>query len=45
MESNDIQLETVSLKPHWPGKERRICYLLARCRVWRTMICRWKRSG
>ncbi len=30
---DDIQVERVSLSTHCPGKERRISYLLARCRV------------
>ncbi len=42
MERDDIQVEMLSLSTHCPGIERRIHYLLARCRVWRGMISRWK---
>jgi hypothetical protein len=38
MESDDIQVETLSLSTDCPGIQRRICYLLARCRVWRADI-------
>ncbi len=44
MERDDIQVETLSLSTHCPGIERRIRYLLARFRVWRRMMSRWKRS-
>jgi hypothetical protein len=44
MERDDIQVETLSLSTHCPGMVRSIRYLLARCRVWRAMISRWKRS-
>jgi hypothetical protein len=44
LERDDIQVETLSLSTHCPGMERRICFLLARCRAWRGMISRWKRS-
>ncbi len=44
MEREDFQVETLSLTINCPGIERRICYLLARCIVWREMISRWKRS-
>jgi hypothetical protein len=44
MERDDILVETLSLSTHCPGIERRIRYLLARCRVRRGMISRWKRS-
>jgi hypothetical protein len=44
MERDDIQVETLTLNTHCPGMERRIRYLLARCRVWRGMISRWKCS-
>ncbi len=40
MERDDIQVETLSLSTHSPGVERRIRYLLARCREWRGMISR-----
>ncbi len=33
MEKDDIQVEMLSLSSHCPGMERRILYLLARCRV------------
>jgi hypothetical protein len=44
MESDDIQVETLSLSMHCPDIERRIRYLLARCREWRVMISRWNRT-
>jgi hypothetical protein len=44
MERDDIQVETLLLSTHWSGKEMRIRYILARCRGWRWMISRWKRS-
>jgi hypothetical protein len=44
MEKDDIQVETLSLRMRCTGIERMIRYLLARCRVWRVMISRWKRS-
>jgi hypothetical protein len=44
MERDDIQVEMLSLSTHCPGIERGIYYLLARCRVWRGMISRWKCS-
>jgi hypothetical protein len=40
MERDDIQVEMLSLSMHCSGVERRIRYLLARCRVWRGMISR-----
>ncbi len=40
MKRDDIQVEMLSLSMHCPGIEWRICYLLARCRVWRGMISR-----
>ncbi len=33
MKRDDIQVETLSLSTHCPGKERRIHYLLVRCIV------------
>ncbi len=44
MESDDIQVEMLAMSTHCPGIERRICYLFARCKVWRRMISRRKRS-
>jgi hypothetical protein len=44
MERDGIQVEMLSLSTHCPGIERKIHYLFARCRVWRGMISRWKRS-
>jgi hypothetical protein len=38
MERDDIQVEMLLLSTHYPGVERRIRYLLARCRVWRDDI-------
>ncbi len=40
MKRDDIQVETLSLSTHCPGIERKILYLLERCRVWRGMISR-----
>ncbi len=37
-------MEMISLCLHCQGIERRMRYLLARCRVLRGMISRWKRS-
>jgi hypothetical protein len=44
MERVDIQVETLSLSTHCPAIERRILYLLARCRVWRGMIS-WRKPS
>jgi hypothetical protein len=44
MERFDIQVETLSLSTHCPGIERRIYFLLARCRVRRGTISSWKCS-
>jgi hypothetical protein len=44
MERDDIQVETFSLSTHRPAIERRIHYLLTRCRVWIAIKSRWKRS-
>ncbi len=40
MERDDILAETLSLSMHCPSIERRMRYILARCRVWRAMISR-----
>ncbi len=43
MKRDDIQVETLSLSTNYPGIERRIHYLLAKWRIWREMLSRWKR--
>jgi hypothetical protein len=44
MERDDIQVAMLSLSTHSLGIERKIHCLLARCRVWRGMLSRWKSS-